>query len=153
MANVDTNSRPNDVSADSDVLGELMRHLLPTPAISPPKATPIQSDYELVVRRLLGIVQPVRPVVQERSRITDIEVLLQSMLLVASVVEDKVCPPADRREPTCPDLDESFSSCHRVGGRIGWTMNLCWGRPRRGPPVIKRETSTDPGRGVSLPDQ
>ena len=108
MANVDTNSRPNDVSADSDVLGELMRHLLPTPAISPPKATPIQSDYELVVRRLLGIVQPVRPVVQERSRITDIEVLLQSMLLVASVVEDKVCPPADRREPTCPDLDESF---------------------------------------------
>ena len=123
VASVDTNSRPNDVSADSDVLGELTRHLLPTPAISPPKATPIQSDYEILIQRLLGTVQPVQPVVQERSSLTDIEVLLQSMLPVASVAEDKVRPPGDRREPTtgcfscgeadhttslCPDLDESF---------------------------------------------
>ena len=41
VTNVDTNSRPNDASADSDVLGELMSHLLLTPAIAPPKATPI----------------------------------------------------------------------------------------------------------------
>ena len=75
VASVDTNSSPNDASADSGVLGELIRHLLPTPAIAPPKATPIQSDYELLVQRLLGTVQPVQPVVQERSSITDIEVL------------------------------------------------------------------------------
>ena len=167
VASVDTNSRPNDASADSDVLVELMRHLLPTPAISPPKATPIQSDYELLIQRLLGSVQPVQPMVQERSSITDIEVLLQSMLPVASVAEDKVHPPADRREPTDFFRAERrtlqlhcvliwmrhFRSCHRVGGRIGWTMNLCCGRPQRGPPVIKLETSTDPGRGVSLPDK
>ena len=100
-----------------------MRHLLPTPSISPPKATPIQSDYKLLIQRLFGTVQPVHPVVQERSSITDIEVLLQSLLPVALVVEDKVRPPGDRREPTtgcfscreadhttslCPDLDESF---------------------------------------------
>ena len=94
---MDTNSRPNDASADSDVLGELMRHLLTTPAISPPKATPIQSDYELLTQRLLGTVQPVQPVVQDRSSIMDIEVLLQSMLPVASVGEDKVRLPANRR--------------------------------------------------------
>ena len=54
VASVDTNSRPNDALADSDVLGELMTHLLPTPVIAPQKATPIQSDYELLVQRLLG---------------------------------------------------------------------------------------------------
>ena len=97
---MDTNSRPNDASADSDVLGELMRHLLPTPAISPPKATAIQSDYELLIQCLLGTVQSLQPVVQERSSKMGIEVLLQSMLLVVSVVEDKVRPPGERREPT-----------------------------------------------------
>ena len=123
VASVDTNIRPNDALADSDVLGELMRHLLPTPAIAPQKATPIQSDYELLAQRLLGTVQPVQMVVQERSSITDMEVMLQSMLPVAPVAEDKVRPLTDRREPmtlcfscgetdhTTPlfaDLDESF---------------------------------------------
>ena len=64
VASVDANSRPNDASADKDVLGELMSHLLPTPAIAPPKATPIQSDYELLVQHLLGTVKPVQPRVQ-----------------------------------------------------------------------------------------
>ena len=134
VASVDTNSRPNDVLADSDVLGELMRHLLPTPAVAPQKATPIQSDYELLVQHLLGTVQPVQPVVQERSSITDMEVLLQSMLPVASVAEDEVRPLTDRREPMtrcfscgemdhttprCPDLDESFPFLP-VGWRADW---------------------------------
>ena len=96
VASVDANSRPNDAWADKDVLGELMSHLLPTPAIAPPKATPIQSDYELFVQHLLGTVQPVQPRVQERSSITDMEVMLQCMLPVA---EETVCPPTDRREP------------------------------------------------------
>ena len=97
--------------------------LLPTPAASPPKATPIPSDRELLVQRLLETVNHVQPVVQERSGIANIEVLLQSMLPVASVVEDNVRPPTDHQEPTagcfscresghatsrCPVLDESF---------------------------------------------
>ena len=60
---------------------------------------------------------------QERSSITDIEILLQSLLPVGSVVEENVGPPADRQDPTavcfscgepshatsrCPVLDESF---------------------------------------------
>ena len=66
---------------------------------------------------------PVQPVVQERSRLTDIEILLQSMLPVRSVSEAVVQPPAHRQESTagcfscgeldhtterCPVLDESF---------------------------------------------
>ena len=55
-----------------------MRHLLPTSAMSPPRAAPIPSDRELLIQRMLGTVRPVHPVVQERSSISDIEILLQS---------------------------------------------------------------------------
>ena len=58
------------------MLKQIRRHLLPTPAVSPP----IPSDHELLIQRLLGTVHPVQPVVQERSRLTDIEILLQSIL-------------------------------------------------------------------------
>ena len=57
---------------------------------------------------------PVQHVVQERSVITDIEVLLQSMLPVASVADDNVRPPTDRQEPTagcfsCGESDHATS--------------------------------------------
>ena len=60
---------------------------------------------------------------EQRSRLTDIEILLQSMLHVGSVTEADVQPPAHRQESTagcfscgeldhaterCPVLDESF---------------------------------------------
>ena len=60
-------SKPKVASEKSDVLEQIMRHLLPTPAVLPPKATPIPSDRELLIQRLLGTVHPVHPVVQERS--------------------------------------------------------------------------------------
>ena len=115
VASVDANSRPNDASSDKDVLGELMSHLLPTPAIAPPKATPIQLDDELLVYCLLGTVQPVQPRVQECSSITYMEVMLQSMLPVASVADRREpntrcfsCGEMDHTTPRWPDLDESF---------------------------------------------
>ena len=46
-----------------------------------------------------------------------------------------------------------FPSCHRDDGWIKRTMNLYYDRPRGGLTVSKRETSTDPGRGVGRPDQ
>ena len=91
--------------------------------MSPPKATPIPSDCDLLTHRLLGAVRPVQPVVQERSRLMDIEILLQSMLPVGSVKEADVPPPTPRPESPagcfscgyltheteqCPVLDESF---------------------------------------------
>ena len=39
---------------ESDALDQIMRQLLPTPAVSPPKATPIPSDRDLLIQRLLG---------------------------------------------------------------------------------------------------
>ena len=41
VVDVNTDSKPEVASKDSDVLGRIMRHLLPTPAVSPPKATPL----------------------------------------------------------------------------------------------------------------
>ena len=45
---VDVNTDGKPEVASEDVLGHIMRHLLPTPAVSPPKATPFPSDWELL---------------------------------------------------------------------------------------------------------
>ena len=95
VLNGNTDSKQEVVSEDSDVLGLLMRHLLPAL-----RATPIPSDCDLLIQRLLGTMHPVQPVVQERSGLTYIEILLQSLLPVGSVEEEHVGPPADRQEPT-----------------------------------------------------
>ena len=79
VASVHMNNEPGDKLAGSDVVDELIRHLLPTPAAAARRATPIPSDYELLVQRLFGSVQPEQPVVQERSSIMDMEVLLQKV--------------------------------------------------------------------------
>ena len=42
-----------------DMLESLMQHLLPTPAVSPPKATPMPSELELLIQRLMGNGRPV----------------------------------------------------------------------------------------------
>ena len=138
---------PDVALEDSDVLDQIRRHLLPTPAVSPPKATPIPSDPKLLIQRLLGIVHPVQPVVQERSSLTDIEIILQSMLPVGSVTEEDVQLPAHRQEPTagcvscgeldhaterCPVLDESFPFLPPGWRADRRTMNLYYDRPRRG---------------------
>ena len=115
--------------------------------LSPPEAISIPTDRELLLQRLLGTVNPAQPVVQKRSGITDLEVLLQSMLPVTSVAEDSVPPPTDHLEPTtrcfscgevihvtplCPVLDELFPFLPLGWRRIGRTMNLCCSRPRGG---------------------
>ena len=100
-----------------------MRQLLPTPPVSPPRATPIPSDRYLLIQRLMGPEHPVWPVSQESSNQTDIEILIHSLLPVGSVAEEYVRPTVDRHESTlvcfscgesghatlrCPVLDDSF---------------------------------------------
>ena len=85
---------------ESDVLDQIRRQSLLRPTVLPPKATPIPSDSDLLIQRLLGAVYPVQPVVRERSRLTDIEILLQNMLPVGSVIEADVPPPVPRQEST-----------------------------------------------------
>ena len=98
------------------MLGLLMQHLLPTPAVSPPRATPIPSDRELLIQRLMGTVHPVQPVLQERSNLTDIEILLQSLLPAGSSEEENVSLVADRQKPTavcfsCGELGHAILRC------------------------------------------
>ena len=75
-----------------------MRQLLPTPAVSPPRVIPSLPDSELLIQRILGAVCPTQSVIQERSRVTDIEIMLQNMLPVGSVTEVDVAPPAPHPE-------------------------------------------------------
>ena len=101
---------------ESETLDEVIRQLLPTPAVSPPKATPIPSDRELLIQRLLGAVRPAQPVIQERSKITDIEIMLQNMFTVGSVTEEDVSPPAPRPESlegcfSCGELTHEAEQC------------------------------------------
>ena len=66
---------------------------------------------------LAGAVHLVQPVVQEWSRFTDIEILVQSMLPVGSVTEADVPPPAPHQESTagcfsCGVLAHETEQCH-----------------------------------------
>ena len=128
------------------MLEQLKRHLLPAPAVSPPKVTPIPSDYDLLIQCLLGTVHPVQPMVQERSRLYSRRRIVRS-LGVFRVVSWTI------RLSGALFWMSRFLSCHQGGGRNEWTMNFYYDRPQRGLPVSKRETSTDPGRGVGRPDQ
>ena len=171
---MDTDSKLKDALEDSDVLGLLMRHLLPTPAVSPPKVTSIPTDRELLLQRLLGTVNHVQSVMQERSGITDIEVLLQSMLPVTSVAEDSVRPPTDCLEPStrclsCGEADHIIPLCPVLNELFPFLPLDCWTPPPRrwrpqyriivhpvspandgggGPTVLQRETSTIRGGGL-----
>ena len=64
---VGTESGPVSYSEYQDMLGSLMQHLLPTPAVSPPRATPILLEHEQLIQRLMGKEHPVRPLLSERS--------------------------------------------------------------------------------------
>ena len=84
-----------------------MRRLLPTPTVSHPKATPVPSDRELLIQRLLGVIRSPQPVVQERSQLTDMEIALQNLLPVSSVM--------DEDSPSSEHLAESLTGCFSCG--------------------------------------
>ena len=99
--------------------------------VSPPRVTPIPLDRELLIQRLMGTEHHVRmgtehhvrPVLQERSSLTDMDILIQSLLPVGSLEGENLRPAADHHESTvvcfscgesghaalrCPVLDDSF---------------------------------------------
>ena len=69
-------------SAAQELLESLLQHLLPTPVVSPPKVTPIPSELEFLIQRLIGNDRPVQPAPMGRSNFTDMEVLIQNLLPV-----------------------------------------------------------------------
>ena len=109
------------MSTESETLDEVIRRLLPT--VPPPKAAPIPSDRELLIQRLLGVIRPSQSVLQERSKLTDMEIVLQNLLPVGSVVEEDgpssepiteslegcfSCGELTHETDQCQELDESF---------------------------------------------
>ena len=81
-----------------DMLLSLMQHLLPTPAVSPPKATPIPSEFELLIQRLMGNDRPVQPGPTGRSGFTEMEVLIQTLLPFAAPSQELPNRDSGRRD-------------------------------------------------------
>ena len=96
-----------------------MRHLLPTP----PEETPIPSERDQLIQRLMGNTHPVQPLQQECSSFTDMEILLQNLLPVGSPVTEEPQPTERQNRSTvvcfscgepghaasrCPTLNETF---------------------------------------------
>ena len=108
---------------ETETLEDIIRRLLPTPALLPPQADPIPSDRDLLIQRLMGTVYPPEPVAQERSAVTELETMLLNWLPVGTVMEENAVlpnPSADSAEgcfscgvlthttDQCRTLDESF---------------------------------------------
>ena len=102
-----------------ELLESLLQHLLPTPVVSPPKATPIPSELQLLMQHLMGNDRPVQPAPTRRSCFTDMDVLIQNLL--------PVTPPA-REQPT------------RESGRRDWSTVVCFscGKPGHAASPVSR---------------
>ena len=136
------NNEPNDTSAGLDVVENLMKRLLPSPAETSQETAPFRSDYELLAQRLCEMAQPPLP---GNSDTVDIEHLLRRLLPVASVVEEATQPVPESRESTsgcfscgsknhttsgCGVLNESFPFLP-ADWQVGRQDNECMLRPPR----------------------
>ena len=77
--------------------------------------TPIPSDQDLLIQRLMGVIRPLQPVVQERSKLTELEIMLQNWLPVRTVTEEDAASPNS--------LSDSLEGVFHVGGYIGDVMS------------------------------
>ena len=92
---------------------DITRTLLPSPSRPPPEAAPIPSDQDLLIQRLMGAIRPSQPVVQERSKLTDLEIMLQNWLPVRTVTEEDAALPNS--------LSDSLEGCFSCGVLIHTT--------------------------------
>ena len=132
-------------SPETEALEDIIRRLLPTPALPPPKAAPIPSDRDLLIQRLMGAIGPPQPVAQERSTVTELETMLLNWLPVETVTEEDAASPnssADSAEgcfsfgvlthttDQCRILDESFPVVDygMAGGPHRRPVNSFWDR-------------------------
>ena len=78
-----------------DVVENLIKRLLPSPAETNQEMAPVSSDYELLAQRLCEMVQPPAP---EKSDTIDIEQLLRKLIPVGPVVEQAARPTPEAQE-------------------------------------------------------
>ena len=136
-------------SPETELLEDIIRKLLPTPALPPPEAAPIRSDRDLLIQRLMGAICPPQPVAQERSRVTELETMLLNWPPVGTVMEDDAASPnssSDSAEGcfSCGVLTQTTDQCQTLdelfpflptgwqADRIGDQFILGPG-PKRGP--------------------
>ena len=108
---------------ETESLEDIIGKMLPTPTPLKTLKEPIPSDRDILVQRLLGILAPSNPVVQNRSAVTDLATVLLNWLPVGTVKEDTAVSPrslavsVDRcfscgtlthTTENCRTLDESF---------------------------------------------
>ena len=128
---------PVSYSDDQDLLESLVQHLLPTPALSPPNVSPIPSEHEQFIQRLLGEEPPLRPLLPERTNLTDMEILLQGLLPVGSLATEHQprggggcchestvmcfsCGESGHPASRCPAMDDTFPFLP-PGWQADWT--------------------------------
>ena len=90
VCQVTEDSQSPAVSSGSETLEEIIRRLLPKPTVPPPKAVPIP-----------------QPVIQEQSKLTDMEIVSQNLPPVGSVTAGDV--------PSSKPLPESLKGCFSCG--------------------------------------
>ena len=148
---------------------DIIRKLLPTPSLAHPESAPIPSDQDLLIHRLMGAIRPSQPVVQERSKLTDLEIMLQNWLPVGTVTEEDAVSPnslSDSLEGcfSCGVLTHTTDQCQTMDESFpflptGWQADYIGDQfilgpgPQAVPPSQQMGTPTDPGRGVGRPDQ
>ena len=90
---------------ETETLEDIIKRLLPTPALPPPQADPIPWYRDLLIQRLMGTVCPPEPVAQERSAVTELETMLLNWLPVGTVTEENAVSP----NPSADSADGCFS--------------------------------------------
>ena len=93
------------VSPETETLEDIIRRLLPTPALPPRQADPIPADQDLLIQRLMGTICPPKPVAQERSAVTELETMLLNWLPVGTVTVEKAASP----NPSAVSAEGCFS--------------------------------------------
>ena len=95
-------------SPEIELLEDIIRKLLPTPSPPPPEAASIPSEWDLLIQRLMGAIRPSQPVVQGRSKLTDLETMLLNWLPVGTVTEEDAASPNSS--------SDSAQGCFSCGG-------------------------------------
>ena len=154
-------------SPGTESLEGIIRRLLPAPQLPPPKAATIPSDQELLIHRLLGAIQPPRPVVQERSKLRGFRNYATELTSGRNshgrgCLFARIAVGFSRRVFFLWGLDPHDGPMSDTGSfpflPMGWQADhvgdkFIMDRGLRDPQANRWETPTDPGRGVCRPDQ
>ena len=157
------------VSPETETVEDMIKKLLPTPAPPPLQVAPTRSDWDLLIQQLMETICPPTPVAQERPPASDFETLLLNWLPVGTVTQEDIVSPEPLSDSvegcfSCRELTHTTDQCRTLDKSFpflptGWVAEHTRDKfflgpgPPPSPRANRRETQTDPGRGVGRPDQ